>query len=468
MKDKVVQNNSQVRFKKTEVEDHHRIFSISNKTKSVTACNDSLKSRTSNVNVVCVTCGKCMFNLNHDACVSKFISDVNARSNKPQEVPIRPRKPIRKANQSVATTPNKTIVQLILFIVDSGCIKHMTGNLKLLCNFVEKYMGTVQFEKDQFAPILGYEDLVQGNITIKRVYYVEGLNHNLFSVDQFCDADLEVAFRKSTCFVSDLQGNDLLTGNHGSDLYTIYLQQTSTPTPIYFMAKASPTQAWLWHQRLSHLNFDTINLLSKTKAKRSTFKTKTVPSSKGRLNLLHMDLCGPVRIESINGKKYILENNNDQAADAHIDENEFYNIFSTPTKDHPLEEVRRNPSKLVQTRRQLATDPEMCMFPLTVSTPEPKNIKEAMADSAWIEAMQDELHQFDRLQVWELVDKPFGKKEEGIDFEESFAPVARLEAVRLFAFALLALPDQRQNLFSILQDGRKNDRFLMSHIKRVC
>ncbi|GJS57178.1 retrovirus-related pol polyprotein from transposon TNT 1-94, partial [Tanacetum coccineum] len=134
------------------------------------------------------------------------------------------------------------------------------------------------------------------------------------------------------------------------------------------------------------------------------------------------------------------------------------------TRDHPLEQVRGNPSMPVQTRRQLATDPEMCMFALTVSIVEPKNIKEAMADSAWIEAMQDELHQFDRLKVWELVDKPFGKmiiklkwlwknkkdedqtvirnkarlvakgyaQEEGIDFEESFAPVARLEAVRIF------------------------------------
>nr|GEY94433.1 retrovirus-related Pol polyprotein from transposon TNT 1-94 [Tanacetum cinerariifolium] len=117
----------------------------------------------------------------------------------------------------------------------------------------------------------------------------------------------------------------------------------------------------------------------------------------------------------------------------------------------------------MQTRRQLATDPKMCMFALTVSTAEPKNIKEAMADSAWIEAMQEEHHQFDRLQVWELVDKPFGKhviklkwlwknkmdeeqivirnkalvakgyaQEEGIDFEESFSPVARLKSVRIF------------------------------------
>ncbi|GJU83753.1 retrovirus-related pol polyprotein from transposon TNT 1-94 [Tanacetum coccineum] len=221
------------------------------------------------------------------------------------------------------------IVQLILFIVDSGCTKHMTGNLKLLCNFVEKFLGTVHFGNDQFAPILGYGDLNQGNIMIKRVYYVEGLNHNLFSVGQFCDADLEVAFRKSTCFVRDLQGNDLLTGNRGSDLYTISLQETTSSTPICFMAKASPTQAWLWHRRLSHLNFDYITLLSKkdivtglpklkyvkdqlcsscemSKAKRSSFKSKVVPSSKGRLNLLHMDLCGPMRVASINGKKYIL------------------------------------------------------------------------------------------------------------------------------------------------------------------
>ncbi|GKC33936.1 retrovirus-related pol polyprotein from transposon TNT 1-94 [Tanacetum coccineum] len=187
------------------------------------------------------------------------------------------------------------------------------------------------------------------------------------------------------------------------------------------------------------------------------------------------------------------ENNNDKALNASFQEDEFINPFCTRvqeisepssrnidntdvhsfqpqshdyrwTRDHPLEQVRGNPTMPVQTRRQLATDPEMCMFALTVSIVEPKNIKEAMADSAWIEAMQDELHQFDRLKVWELVDKPFGKmiiklkwlwknkkdedqtvirnkarlvakgyaQEEGIDFEESFAPVARLEAVRIF------------------------------------
>nr|GEZ58059.1 hypothetical protein [Tanacetum cinerariifolium] len=122
---------------------------------------------------------------------------------------------------------------------------------------------TVKFGNDQIAPILGYGDLVQGAVTIKRVYYVEGLNHNLFSVGQFCDANLEVAFWKSTCYICDLKGNDLLTGSRGTDLYSITLQDTFSPNPICLMAKATSSQAWLWHRHLSHLNFDTINLLSK-------------------------------------------------------------------------------------------------------------------------------------------------------------------------------------------------------------
>nr|GFB91276.1 retrovirus-related Pol polyprotein from transposon TNT 1-94 [Tanacetum cinerariifolium] len=155
------------------------------------------------------------------------------------------------------------LVEIVLFIVDSGCSNHIMGNLKLLNIFVEKFLGTVKFKNDQNVPILGYGDLVQGAVTIKWVYYVKGLNHNLFSVGQFCDADLEVPFRNSTCYIRDLKGNDLLTGSHGTDLYSITLQDTNCPNLIFLMAKASSSQAWLWHRRLSHLNFDTINLLSK-------------------------------------------------------------------------------------------------------------------------------------------------------------------------------------------------------------
>nr|GEV50237.1 ribonuclease H-like domain-containing protein [Tanacetum cinerariifolium] len=347
MEDRVMLNNSQ--GKKHEVEDHQRNVKFSKNKTSVTACNDSLNAKTSNVNFVCATCEKYVLNEKHDMCVLKYHNGVNSRTKMPIVVPVSTREPKRIVIQSVVKPLKRTdvsestnqkprhitrklyehLVEIILFIVNSGCSKHMTGNLKLLSNFVEKFSGTVKFGNDQIAPILGYRDLVQGDVTIKRVYYVEELNHNLFFVGQFYDADLEVAFRKSTCYIRDLKGNDLLTGSRGTYLYSISLRDTTSPNPICLMAKATSSQAWLWHRRLSHLNFDTINLLSKNnivtglpklkfikdhlcsscelgKAKRKSFQSKTTPSFKRRLQLLHMDLCGPMRVAIINGKKYVL------------------------------------------------------------------------------------------------------------------------------------------------------------------
>ncbi|GJY13792.1 hypothetical protein Tco_0383101 [Tanacetum coccineum] len=241
LEDRVLHNNSEVKTK--AVEEHHRNFKFSKNKMSVTACNDSLNVKTSNVNFVYVTYGKCVLNDNHDLCVLHYINGVNNRSKQPIAVPISVKKPKRSMNQSVTRSLKKTVasestnknprksfrklhehlIEIILFIVDSGCSKHMTSNLQLLSNFVEKFLGTIKFGNDQIAPILGYGDLVQRNVTIKRVYYIEGLNHNLYSVGQFCDAYLEVAFRKSTCYIRDLKGNGLLTGSCGTDLYSITL-----------------------------------------------------------------------------------------------------------------------------------------------------------------------------------------------------------------------------------------------------
>ncbi|GJW97613.1 integrase, catalytic region, zinc finger, CCHC-type containing protein [Tanacetum coccineum] len=88
----------------------------------------------------------------------------------------------------------------------------MTGNRSQLINFVSKFLGTVRFGNDQIARIIWYGDYQLGNVIISRVYYVEGLGHNLFFVGQFCDADLEVAFQKNTCFIRNLEGVDLLSG----------------------------------------------------------------------------------------------------------------------------------------------------------------------------------------------------------------------------------------------------------------
>ncbi|GJU94203.1 retrovirus-related pol polyprotein from transposon TNT 1-94 [Tanacetum coccineum] len=447
----------------------------------------------------------------------------------------------------------------------------------------------VKFENDQIAPILGYGDL-----------------------------DLEVAFRKSTCYVLDLKGNDLPTGSRGLDLFSITLQDTTSPNPICLMAKAKSSQAWLWHR---------------CKAKQKSFYTKTTLSSKRRLQLLYMDLCGPMRVESINGKKYVLVivddysrytwthflRSKDETPEVLIDflklvqrglhaqvrtvqtdkgtkflnktlhayfaqegiehqtlvartpkqngvvkrwnrtlieaartmlsatkvplyfwaeaiattcftqncslviprhektpyhiindrkpsvkffhifvslcyivrdgenlnkmkekgdtcifvgystQSRAYRVYNKRTRvivetihvnfdelpqmasDHvrsnpvpqyqPLEQVIGNSSQSIRTRRQLETDGEMCIFALIVSQTEPKNIKEAMADSAWIEAMQEELHHGSGKKRDEentiihnkarLVAKGY-IQHEGIDFEESFALVAWLEAVRLF------------------------------------
>nr|GFA43243.1 hypothetical protein [Tanacetum cinerariifolium] len=274
MGDRVMCKNSQE--KKQDVEDQRRSVKFSKNKMSVTACNDSLNAKTLNVNFVCATCGKCVLNEKHDMCVLKYVNGIISRTKIPIDVLVSTRgpkctvkqfvvKPLKKTVASESNqkprnitrklyervskacswwypkfTPsgykwkpksekenvNPNLVEIILFIVDSGCSKHMTGNLKLLINFVEKFLGTIKFGNDQIAPIFGYGDLVQGAVTIK-------------------------------------QGNDLLTGSCGTDLYSITLQDTNSSNPICLMAKATSSQAWLWHRRLSHLNFDTINLLSK-------------------------------------------------------------------------------------------------------------------------------------------------------------------------------------------------------------
>ncbi|GJZ29177.1 retrovirus-related pol polyprotein from transposon TNT 1-94, partial [Tanacetum coccineum] len=167
------------------------------------------------------------------------------------------------------------------------------------------------------------------HIASSRVYYVEGLGHNLFSVGQFCDADLEVAFRKNTCFIRNLEGVDLLFGSRDTNLYTISLDDMLKTSPICLLSKASKTKSWLWHRRLSYLNFGTLNKLAKDglargiprlkfqkdhlcsacalgKSKKSSHQPKAKDTNQEKLYLLHIDLCGRMLVASINGKKYIL------------------------------------------------------------------------------------------------------------------------------------------------------------------
>ncbi|GJX66874.1 hypothetical protein Tco_0302601 [Tanacetum coccineum] len=121
-------------------------------------------------------------------------------------------KKVRFVEHLTSSNNIKQVVQILLWYLDFVCSKHMTGNRSQLMNFVSKFLSTVRFKNDQIARIIGYGDYQLGNVIISRVYYVEGLGHNLFFVGQFCDADLEVAFRKNTCFIGNLEGVDLLSG----------------------------------------------------------------------------------------------------------------------------------------------------------------------------------------------------------------------------------------------------------------
>nr|GEW92321.1 retrovirus-related Pol polyprotein from transposon TNT 1-94 [Tanacetum cinerariifolium] len=317
-------------------------------------------------------------------------------------------------SNSTGVESSNSVIQLILWIVDSGCSKHTTGNLQLLRNFVEKFMGTIHFRNDHFAAITGYGDYVQVNLTICHVYYVEGLEHNLVLVGQFCDGDLEVAFRSKTCYFWNLKGDDLLTGSRDSNLYTISIFETAASSPVCLMSRATSIKSWLWHRRLPHLNFGTINqLMSKDlvdglskfkynkdhlfsaceqgKSKKALLPPKLVQSTKSKLELLYMDSCGPMRVASNNGKKYIL---------VIVDD------YSRYTWNHSIVHIRYNktPYELIQGRK-----PNIQYFHVFGSLCYPIN---------------------DRDDLGKI--KPKADNNEGINVEESLAPVARLEAVRIF------------------------------------
>ncbi|GJX97149.1 integrase, catalytic region, zinc finger, CCHC-type containing protein [Tanacetum coccineum] len=192
-------------------------------------CDVDVKHSLSNANskILCATCNKSMFDGVHDKCLLDLV------------------------------------VQIVLWYLDSRCSKHMTGNCSQLRNFVSKFLGTVRFGNERIARIMGYGDYQLGNVIISTVYYVEGLGHNLFSVGQFCDADLEVEFQKNTCFIHNLEGVDLLSGSRDINLYTISLDDMLKSYLICLLSKASKTKSWLWHRRLSYLNFSTLNKLAK-------------------------------------------------------------------------------------------------------------------------------------------------------------------------------------------------------------
>nr|GEV39007.1 hypothetical protein [Tanacetum cinerariifolium] len=364
--------------KEVEVEEHHRKLLLPRNKKHMSYEFNNVKLATQNVKskVVCAMCKQCLISVNHDVCLLNYVNGMTSRgkkqkanvsiqeNQKKQKPKVRKPKKVGSIERLASPKPSKprsflrwsptrrlfdlkgkiitsseSKSQSACYKGDNACTSNpleptikrfLNSTFSLACySNMFMFLGTVRFENDHITAILGFDDLQWENILITRVYFVEGLGHNLFLVGQFCDSDLEVAFRRNTCFVRNLEGVDLLKGNRTTNLYTINLDEMASASPICLMARASSTKSWLWHQRLSHLNFDTINKIAKNdlvsglpkfkyhkehlfpsceqgKSKRASHPPKPVLNSRQRLHLLHMDLCGPMRIASINGKWYVL------------------------------------------------------------------------------------------------------------------------------------------------------------------
>ncbi|GJV55136.1 hypothetical protein Tco_1456141 [Tanacetum coccineum] len=187
-------------------------------------CNANVKnvSFSKNSDNICLSCNECLFSENHDACVVQYLKKMQKR------------KVAKSAKQKEKKQWKPT---------DSGCSKHMTGHRNKLINFVSMFIDTIRFGNDHFEAIMGYGDLQMRNILILHVYYVEGLGHDLFSIGEFCDSDLKVAFRKDTCFVRNLEGVDLLSGSRGSNIYIISMADMMKSSPVCLLSKSSKTKS---------------------------------------------------------------------------------------------------------------------------------------------------------------------------------------------------------------------------------
>ncbi|XP_052625081.1 uncharacterized protein LOC128132566 [Lactuca sativa] len=215
--------------------------------------------------------------------------------------------------------------------IDSGCSKHMTGNRNYLRDFKPIQTNQdVTFGNNMKAKIKGYGNITNGNFTIKKVAFVDDLKHNLISVSQLCDNNLEVLFTKQRSLIMDAKTKDVIVdSDRAGNMYPLDMDLIYGKPDICLLSKAPADISWLWHRRLSHLNFGYINKLigddlvrglpllkldnetlcaacEKGKLSKSTHKSISESSVSEPLELLHIDLCGPAKTQTIQGKKYIL------------------------------------------------------------------------------------------------------------------------------------------------------------------
>ncbi|GJR48988.1 retrovirus-related pol polyprotein from transposon TNT 1-94 [Tanacetum coccineum] len=365
-----------------KVEDHPWNNKSNLKQKNRVDCSISSKHTiiNSNSNYVCKTRNKCLKFANHDKCVVKYLTFVNAppfvkdllgtvkqvwketgklfvnvvyqwkptgrkialgeqcpltRFTKSKVVPLQQPKHVSSSKivitEKLNNTSQKPLTRYEHRNKQDKAISTripITAETQTIDAFV-KYTSVSVVQtilwNDHFGAIMGYGAYVIGDSVISRVYYVEGLGQNLISVGQFCDLDLEVAFRKHSCYVRNEDGVELLKDSRGSNLYTISIKDMMKSYLICLLSKASKNKSWLWHRWLNHLNIGTINDLAQKdlvrglprlkfekdhlcsacqlgKSKKYTHKPKSENTIMKVLNTLHMDLCGPMRVKASSPK----------------------------------------------------------------------------------------------------------------------------------------------------------------------
>ncbi|GKA50644.1 retrovirus-related pol polyprotein from transposon TNT 1-94, partial [Tanacetum coccineum] len=424
---------------KKKVEDHPR----TNKSvwTKVNRVDYSISSKRVAINLnsksLCKTCNKCLNSANHEMCVVNILNSVNATPT--IKIVLNKGKQIRKPKGKLSDNSlNKTkqvwkatgklfanvgyqwrstgkkfalgklscgyqwrptgnkfalgeLCPLTRLFVQC-CSKHMTGNRSKLKNFVEKFIGTVRFGNDHFGAIMGYGDNVIGDSVISRVYYVEGLGHNLFFVGQFCDSDHEGAFRKHSCFVLDINGADLLKESMATACYP-------RTNPSFYSSQQDPYELDMIRTDLTFLR-DLVHLhppvFPQGVAAGPTIEDTSI--TQADLHPSVNPVAGePSSAQSTSGDVSLAEPNQVTQPPDHL---------RRWTKDHPLNNIVGNPSHPVSIRKQLASDALWCCFHTELSKSRTKTSKWArVIETAGFTPYNMNLR-IERLKVWELVPRP--------------------------------------------------------------
>nr|GEW52908.1 retrovirus-related Pol polyprotein from transposon TNT 1-94 [Tanacetum cinerariifolium] len=368
------------------------------------------------------------------------------------------------------------VVRIVLWYLDSGCSKHMTGDRSQLTNFVNKFLGTVKFGNDHVAKIMGYGDYKIGNVTILRVYFVEGLGHNLLSVGQFCDSDLEVAFRQHTCFICNLKGVDLLIGSQRNNLYTLSLGDIMVSSPICLFSKASKTKSKDEAPDfiIKFLKMIQVGISHETSVARSPQQNGVVKRHNCTLIEAARTISGPVLHEMTHAtiNSGLMPKPTSSTPFVPPSRNEWDLLFQplfdelltpTPSVDHPAPEVIAPLADVIPPEHaESIGSPSSTTVDQDAPSPSksqttPKTQPHVIPHDVEEDNHDIEVAHIDKVMVITLkwiykvkLDELGGilknkarivargyRQEEGINFEESFALVARLEAIRIF----LAQPD---------------------------